>query len=99
MSNFRPPLTLSEFAELKALAAVVERASFTQAADHLGLSLQLYIEPWIGATGQAAFYRQIAQMDQRYTDELESRYGEIHCTVRILWGEEDSWIPVARDVS
>src|SRR6201993_4970780 len=28
----------SEFAELKAFAAVVERASFTQAADHLGLS-------------------------------------------------------------
>src|ERR1700751_3265113 len=28
----------SEFAELKAFAAVIERASFTQAADHLGLS-------------------------------------------------------------
>jgi DNA-binding transcriptional LysR family regulator len=28
----------SEFAELKAFAAVVERASFTKAADHLGLS-------------------------------------------------------------
>src|ERR1700747_1296379 len=28
----------SEFAELKAFAAVVERASFTQAANHLGLS-------------------------------------------------------------
>jgi len=28
----------SEFAELKAFAAVVERASFTRAADHLGLS-------------------------------------------------------------
>src|ERR1700747_1977357 len=28
----------SEFAELKAFAAVVERASFTQAAAHLGLS-------------------------------------------------------------
>ena len=28
----------SEFTELKAFAAVVERASFTQAANHLGLS-------------------------------------------------------------
>src|SRR6201987_750481 len=28
----------SEFAELKAFAAIVERASFTQAANHLGLS-------------------------------------------------------------
>ena len=28
----------SEFAELKAFAAVVERTSFVRAADHLGLS-------------------------------------------------------------
>lgn len=59
-------------------------------------ALQLYIDPWLGPSGQAAFYRQIAQMDQRYTDEIESRYGEIRCPVRIIWGEEDSWIPVER---
>jgi pimeloyl-ACP methyl ester carboxylesterase len=58
--------------------------------------LQLYVSPWLGATGQAAFYRQIAQMDQRYTDEIERRYGEVRCPVRILWGEEDRWIPVER---
>ena len=27
-----------------------------------------YVTPWLGVTGQAAFYRQIAQMDQRYTE-------------------------------
>ena len=27
--------------------------------------------PWLGDRGQAAFYRQIAQADQRYTDEIE----------------------------
>jgi pimeloyl-ACP methyl ester carboxylesterase len=59
-------------------------------------ALQLYVAPWLGASGQAAFYRQIAQMDQRYTDEIESRYGEIRCPVMILWGEEDVWIPIAR---
>jgi len=58
--------------------------------------LQLYLDPWLGASGQAAFYRQIAQMDQRYTDEIESRYGEMRCPVRIIWGEQDSWIPVER---
>lgn len=58
--------------------------------------MQLYVDPWLGASGQAAFYRQIAQMDQRYTDEIEPRYGQIRCPVRILWGEEDRWIPVAR---
>src|SRR5260370_42652385 len=37
---FREPAIMrgSEFAELKAFAAVVERASFARAADHLGLS-------------------------------------------------------------
>lgn len=59
-------------------------------------ALQLYVDPWIGASGQPAFYRQIAQMDQRYTDEIESRYGEMRCPVRIIWGEQDTWIPVER---
>jgi pimeloyl-ACP methyl ester carboxylesterase len=59
-------------------------------------TLQLYVEPWLGASGQAAFYRQIAQMDQRYTDEIESQYGEMRCPVRIIWGEQDSWIPLER---
>lgn len=59
-------------------------------------TLQLYVEPWLGVSGQAAFYRQIAQMDQRYTDEIESRYGEVRCPVRIIWGEQDSWIPIER---
>jgi pimeloyl-ACP methyl ester carboxylesterase len=58
--------------------------------------LRLYVDPWLGASGQAAFYRQIAQMDQRYTDEIETRYGEMRCPVRILWGEEDTWIPLER---
>jgi len=59
-------------------------------------ALQLYVDPWLGAAGQAAFYRQITQMNQRYTDEIESRYGEIRCPVMILWGEEDRWIPIER---
>jgi pimeloyl-ACP methyl ester carboxylesterase len=59
-------------------------------------TLQLYVEPWLGGSGQAAFYRQIAQMDQRYTDEMESRYGEMRCRVSIVWGEQDGWIPVER---
>ena len=54
------------------------------------------VEPWLGEAGQAAFYRQIAQMDRRFTDEIESRYGELRCPVMILWGEQDRWIPVER---
>jgi pimeloyl-ACP methyl ester carboxylesterase len=58
--------------------------------------MQRYVDPWLGEVGQPAFYRQIAQMDRRYTDEIESRYGELRCPVMILWGEEDRWIPVER---
>ncbi len=55
-----------------------------------------YVEQWTGPTGQPAFYRQIAQMDLRYTDEVQDRYGEFRCPVMLLWGEEDRWIPPER---
>jgi pimeloyl-ACP methyl ester carboxylesterase len=58
--------------------------------------MQLYTDPWTGDAGQAAFYRQIAQMEQRYTDEIESRYAQIRCPVEVLWGAEDRWIPIER---
>lgn len=56
----------------------------------------LYLEPWVGQVGQSAFYRQIAQMSDRYTDEIENRFEEIRCPVAILWGEKDRWIPIER---
>jgi len=55
-----------------------------------------YLHPWQGEIGQAAFYRQIAQMDQRYTDAIEPLYGQVRCPTLILWGQEDRWIPVER---
>ncbi|SCL64813.1 Pimeloyl-ACP methyl ester carboxylesterase [Micromonospora citrea] len=54
------------------------------------------VEPWLGEAGQAAFYRQIAQADQRYTDEVEERYGAIDVPVLVCWGADDEWIPVAK---
>jgi len=58
--------------------------------------LEPYIAPWLGDVGQPAFYRQIAQMDLRHTDEVEGRYGEMRCPVLLLWGTEDEWIPLER---
>jgi len=75
------------------LRAYIAGAAFRPLPEEV---LQLYVEPWISESGQSAFYRQIAQMDQRYTDELEPRYAQIRCPVRILWGEEDTWIPIER---
>ena len=51
------------------------------------------IAPWLGPEGQGAFYRQIAQGDQRDTREIEPRYGEIIVPTLIAWGELDPWIP------
>jgi len=35
-------------------------------------------------------------MNDRYTDEVERRYGEVRCPATILWGEADGWIPHTR---
>lgn len=74
-------------------------SAYLRGAVHREMSadaLQIHASPWLGEPGQAAFYRQIAQMDQRFTDEVQSRYASIRCPVSILWGEDDEWIPVAR---
>ena len=54
------------------------------------------VRPWLGEQGQAAFYRQIAQADQRHTDEIQERYGEIGIPTLVCWGQEDTWIPPAK---
>jgi pimeloyl-ACP methyl ester carboxylesterase len=56
--------------------------------------MRLYLDPWLGEAGQRAFWRQVAQMDDKYSQEVEWRYGEIRCPVSILWGADDDWIPL-----
>ncbi|TPI77680.1 alpha/beta hydrolase [Mesorhizobium sp. B2-8-9] len=56
--------------------------------------VRLYLDPWLEEEGQKAFWRQIAQMDDKYSEEVEWRYGEIRCPVTILWGAEDEFIPL-----
>ena len=85
------------FSGLPAYAHDALLGAYLQGASCRGLSaetLEIYSSPWRGNVGQGAFYRQIAQMDQKYTDEIEPRYGQMDCPVQILWGEEDRWIPV-----
>ena len=54
------------------------------------------VEPWLSEAGRGSFYRQFAQADERYTAEVEPAFGEIRCPVRIVWGEDDPWIPLER---
>ncbi|WP_308195913.1 alpha/beta fold hydrolase [Gordonia metallireducens] len=35
------------------------------------------VRPWLGDHGQAAFYRQIEQADERYTRDIEHRYDQL----------------------
>ncbi|AQS65863.1 alpha/beta fold hydrolase [Streptomyces pactum] len=58
--------------------------------------LDRLVEPWLGESGQPAFYRQIAQADQRHTDEIQERYSAIGVPTLVCWGEDDTWIPVAK---
>jgi pimeloyl-ACP methyl ester carboxylesterase len=75
------------------LAAYIGNASHRPLPDD---TLKALTRPWLGPDGQRAFYRQIAQADQRYTDEIQPRYGELDLPVLIVWGRQDGWIPVAK---
>jgi pimeloyl-ACP methyl ester carboxylesterase len=83
---------LPDYAHDALLKAYLQGASFRGLSDE---ALETYADPWRGPGGQAAFYRQIAQMDVKYTDEVEPLYGALEFPAQILWGEEDRWIPVA----
>jgi pimeloyl-ACP methyl ester carboxylesterase len=54
--------------------------------------LDPYLRPWLGSTGQSAYYRQVAQFDEWHTREIEQRYAEIETPTLILWGSQDAWL-------
>jgi len=54
------------------------------------------VAPWLTDNGADSFYRQFAQADECYTAQIEPLFGEIRCPVKIIWGEDDPWIPLAR---
>ncbi|GAB3430479.1 alpha/beta fold hydrolase [Actinophytocola sediminis] len=73
--------------------------AYVSGASHRGLrddDLAMLVNPWLDRSGQDAFYRQIAQADERFTDEIEPDYGSIDEPVHIIWGTADTWIPVDR---
>ena len=87
------------FTELPADVHEAVVRAYIQGASHRGLreeDLESLVGPWLGPEGQAAFYRQIAQADQRYTDDVEPRYGTLDLPVFVVWGTDDTWIPVDR---
>jgi pimeloyl-ACP methyl ester carboxylesterase len=85
-----------------ALPAAVHRgaiSAYIATASHRRLrpdDLAALVAPWLGEDGQSAFYRQIAQADERFTDDIETRLGELRVPTHIVWAEQDTWIPADR---
>ncbi|SEQ69423.1 Pimeloyl-ACP methyl ester carboxylesterase [Amphritea atlantica] len=84
---------LPAYAHDALLRAYLQSSAYSELSEE---TLAIYMAPWQGSIGQAAFYRQIAQMDQRYTDEIEKLYAPMEDPVQILWGENDEWIPISQ---
>ncbi|KAH7350670.1 Alpha/Beta hydrolase protein [Rhexocercosporidium sp. MPI-PUGE-AT-0058] len=51
--------------------------------------------PWLGADGQRNFVRQVAQANDGDVAEMldANLYGRVGCDVKVVWGEQDQWIP------
>jgi pimeloyl-ACP methyl ester carboxylesterase len=57
-------------------------------------SLQLFMVPWLGATGQRRFFHQMAQLSADDTVGIEAVLPQLSCPALICWGEDDQWLPV-----
>ncbi|MGH8876914.1 MAG: alpha/beta fold hydrolase [Stackebrandtia sp.] len=92
-------LVAENAAPFTAQPAAVHRGAleaYIRTASHKDLSaewLAALTDPWCTPEGQRAFYQQIAEADERYTDEIQDRYPDIAIPVAIVWGAEDTWIP------
>ncbi|MEM8876521.1 MAG: alpha/beta hydrolase [Pseudomonadota bacterium] len=72
--------------------------AYIQNAAHYPLreeAIQTYFAPWSGEQGKAAFYRQIAQADTANIAEAEKRYAKPDFDVHLIWGEQDTFIPIS----
>ncbi len=59
----------------------------------------MLVKPWLGNSGQDSFYRQIAQFDVKYIEDIEWRYPELvegGMPARVVWARDDDCIPLER---
>jgi pimeloyl-ACP methyl ester carboxylesterase len=73
--------------------AYVKTAAFMPIDDKI---LNKIVSPWTSPNGKAAFYQQMAQANSSYTNEVQPLYPLINNPVLILWGREDTWIPMEK---
>jgi pimeloyl-ACP methyl ester carboxylesterase len=73
--------------------------AYISGASHRGLrpdALDALTLPWLDDVGQAAFYRQFAEADEIFTDQVEPSYQAIDVPVLVVWGRDHPWIPIDR---
>lgn len=77
------------------LHAALVREYIAGAANHRlsDDAVEALAQPWLDEVGQAAFYRQIAQLSPTHTAPVVDRLDRVRCPVRIGWGVADPWIP------
>lgn len=87
------------FAQLPAAVHLGALEAYIAGASHRGLrpeEMSMLTAPWTDPTGQEAFYRQISQADESYTAEIEPLLTNVTAPTRIIWAENDTWIPADR---
>jgi pimeloyl-ACP methyl ester carboxylesterase len=59
------------------------------------LTIETYLDQWKGEAGQKLYLHKDAQLDEGETDDFEPLLSSITVPVRIVWGENDAWLPPA----
>lgn len=66
---------------------------------HTGMSEEIfqgYFGPWSTPEGQASYYRFLGDFEESYLDRIEAKLDQVVPETLILWGDDDTWIPLAR---
>jgi pimeloyl-ACP methyl ester carboxylesterase len=58
-------------------------------------TIETYLDQWKGEPGQKLYLQKDAQLDEGETADFESLLPSITVPVRIVWGENDAWLPPA----
>ena len=81
---------LPDYAHEALFMAYIQNAAYHTLSDQV---CGMYALPWKGR-GQAAFYRQIAQSDIAHIEQAQALYGPMQNPVDIIWGCQDTFIPI-----
>jgi pimeloyl-ACP methyl ester carboxylesterase len=59
-------------------------------------TMEMLKSPWMKEGGKAGFIRELCQANSRSTEAVEAQYREVGrgIPIKIIWGADDTWIPV-----